>query len=117
SAIAAPALGGDHDADRSRDHGRDVLAQGGRPGVPPAMVRPRGEPPARPVRRELEPAADLRLHRWADLRRASGAGNWMVGQPPALGVRPVPPRRPKTLSRPAIQIFSASRWVVHPATD
>ena len=72
---------------------------------------------ARAVRRELEPAADLRLHRWPHLPRPARARNRLVGRASARGVRAVPPGRAETLSRPARPLLPAREWIVHPAAD
>ena len=60
---------------------------------------PRRRTPARPVRRQLEPAADLLVHRRPHLRRPPGARNRLVGRAAAARVRAVPPRRARALLR------------------
>ena len=70
-----------------------------------------GPPPehAGPVRGELEPAADLRLHRRPHLPRPPGPRHRLVGRAAAGGVRAVPPRRARALLRPAAALLPASR--------
>ena len=89
-------------------------APGRRPRLPPVVVRPAAGA-SRPVRRELEPAADLRLHRRPRLSRPAGARDRLARAAAAGGVRPLPPRRARAVPGPAGALLPARRRGLHPA--
>ena len=71
AARSTPPRGRPHTRDRLCGDGRDVRRAKRRPRLPAGLVRP-APGDARTVRCELEPAADLRLHRRPRLPRPSG---------------------------------------------
>ena len=78
-----------------------------------------GPPPETPgpVRGELEPPADLRLHRRPRLPRQPGPRHRLGGRAAPGGLRAVPPRRARALPRPAAALLPAGRRTLHPAAD
>ena len=115
--VAAAPLGRDHRARRRGADGRDVRAPKRRARVPAAVVRSGRERAARPVRGQLEPAADLRVHRRPHLPRASRPRHRLVGRAAARGVRALPPGRASTLPRSAAALLPARRQALHPPAD
>ena len=105
-----------HRPDLRRRDCRDVRPPQRRPRLPAVVVRAAAGD-AGPVRRELEPAADLRLHRRPRLPRQPGLRHRLGGRAAAARVRAVPPRRARALLRPAAALLPAGDGHAHPAAD
>ena len=103
-------------ADLRRRDSRDLRRARRRSRLSPVLVRAAAGD-AGAVRRELEPPADLRLHRRPRLPRQPVLRHRLGGRAAASRLRPVPPRRARALPRPAAALLPAGDRHADPAAD